>query len=81
MVLLWKKGYRSKGIARRILKELEAVASFKGLQKVTLEVLDSNNRAYSLYKKLGYQDIKEVNSQENKKESFKQMSTSIWWKI
>jgi ribosomal-protein-alanine N-acetyltransferase len=48
------KGYRMKGIGRRLLKTLDHEFLASGFDKVTLEVRKSNWDVIRFYKKLGY---------------------------
>ncbi|MBO9355030.1 GNAT family N-acetyltransferase [Bordetella petrii] len=47
--------YHRQGIAQRLLQALEAVAARRGCCKITLEVLQGNEPAKALYRKIGYQ--------------------------
>jgi len=47
--------HRRQGIAQRLLQALEAVAARRGCCKITLEVLQGNEPAKALYRKIGYQ--------------------------
>lgn len=49
--------YRRKGIATRILKELESWAISKGIKDFMLEMREGNLEAQPLYEKYGYQVI------------------------
>ena len=48
--------HRGKGVARALFTEIEAIAASHGACKVTLEVLNGNDRAKALYTSLGYGD-------------------------
>lgn len=48
--------FRGKGIARALMAEAEVVARERGCVKLTLEVLEGNAVAQSLYQSLGYGD-------------------------
>ena len=50
--------FRSMGIGSKLFEEIENIAENKNLKKITLEVLDSNISAYSLYKRLGFIDVR-----------------------
>ncbi len=50
-------GYRRKGIATQILKELEGWALSKGFKDFMLEMREGNLEAQPLYEKYGYQVI------------------------
>lgn len=47
-------GFRRRGIATRMLAEVEAIARRRGACKLTLEVLESNRAACALYARLGF---------------------------
>jgi RimJ/RimL family protein N-acetyltransferase len=47
--------YRGQGIGLRLLRATLAAAEQKGLERVELEVFESNQRATDLYKKVGFQ--------------------------
>ncbi|MCD0503001.1 GNAT family N-acetyltransferase [Bordetella petrii] len=47
--------FRGQGIAQKLLAALEATAARRGCCKITLEVLQGNEPAKALYRKLGYQ--------------------------
>lgn len=49
--------YRGKGVGRALLKAVEEHARRKGCCKLTLEVLDDNTRARSLYRRFGFDDV------------------------
>lgn len=46
--------YRGKGIGTKLLETSLKAATEKGLEKIELEVLASNIRAYKMYKKFGF---------------------------
>jgi ribosomal protein S18 acetylase RimI-like enzyme len=46
--------FRGRGIAKQLLRRIEALAKEMGCCKLTLEVLEGNTRAQSLYKQCGY---------------------------
>lgn len=48
--------FRGQGIARALMTEAEAIARERGCTKLTLEVLEGNAVAQSLYSALGYGD-------------------------
>lgn len=50
--------YRGLGIGTSIFKYIEAFAKDKNFKKITLEVLNTNEKAYSLYKRLGFLEFK-----------------------
>jgi ribosomal protein S18 acetylase RimI-like enzyme len=49
-------GHRGFGIARAMFTEIERIAADAGACKITLEVLNGNERAKALYASLGYGD-------------------------
>ena len=50
--------HRRRGIASQMLAEVEAIARERGACKLTLEVLDGNRSARTLYDKLGFDDYR-----------------------
>ena len=46
--------YRRKGIAQKLLREIEAIFKEKGAKESRLEVREDNAAALGLYRKLGY---------------------------
>jgi len=46
--------HRGRGIAARMFAEVEAIARERGACKLTLEVLDGNASARTLYQRLGF---------------------------
>lgn len=48
------KDFRGKGIAKRLLQEVETLAQFRGCVKLTLEVLQGNEPAKIAYDKFGF---------------------------
>lgn len=46
--------YRGKGIGTALFREIEAMATKRGCCKLTLEVLEHNDRAKGLYGRLGF---------------------------
>ncbi|OQY59772.1 MAG: hypothetical protein B6245_04905 [Desulfobacteraceae bacterium 4572_88] len=48
---------RGMGIGSGLLCRLEEIASEKGIRRISLEVTDMNQRAESLYKRLGFAEI------------------------
>jgi ribosomal protein S18 acetylase RimI-like enzyme len=46
--------YRGKGIAKLLLEEIERIAKERDCCKLTLEVLEGNKRAQSIYKTFGF---------------------------
>ncbi len=49
--------YRRKGVATRLLQEIEAMLKQKSIPEIRLEVREDNNTAIKLYQKLNYQKI------------------------
>ncbi len=49
--------YRRKGIAQKLLQEIEAILKARGIQECRLEVRETNIAAIKLYTKLGYSKI------------------------
>jgi ribosomal-protein-alanine N-acetyltransferase len=50
-----RSDFRGRGLGERLLRELQRTAVFFGMTAMTLEVRVSNERAQSLYRKLGFQ--------------------------
>ncbi len=48
-------GFRGRGLARRLLERVEAIAKQRGCCKLTLEVLSSNVVAQGLYERIGFE--------------------------
>lgn len=46
--------YRGQGVAQKLLEEVKTLAQFRGCVKLTLEVLDKNNRAKKAYESFGF---------------------------
>ncbi|WP_293933376.1 GNAT family N-acetyltransferase [Iodobacter sp.] len=46
--------YRGQGLSKRLLAKVEEIALALGCCKITLEVLEGNTPAYSLYKAFGF---------------------------
>ncbi|MEM8866960.1 MAG: GNAT family N-acetyltransferase [Verrucomicrobiota bacterium] len=46
--------FRGQGVARALLEKVEEVAKELGCDKLTLEVLEGNRRAQSVYKQFGF---------------------------
>jgi len=53
-----RASHRGRGIATRMLAEVEAIARERGACKLTLEVLSGNRAARALYEKLGFDDYR-----------------------
>jgi len=49
--------YRRKGIAQRLLQEMEKIFKEKGVKTCCLEVREDNIAAFQLYQKLGYKKV------------------------
>lgn len=52
--------YRRKGIAQKLLREIEAIFKAKGAKECRLEVREDNAAALSLYLKLGYKKSRQT---------------------
>ena len=59
--------YRHKGIATKLLSEIEALLKQKGITECRLEVREDNNAAIKLYHKLNYQTIGKLDRYYGKK--------------
>ena len=49
--------YRRKGIAQKLLQEIETIFRKKGIKECRLEVREDNVAALNLYQKLGYKKV------------------------
>ena len=49
--------YRRKGIARKLLQEIETLLRERGIKECRLEVREDNVAALNLYQKLGYKKV------------------------
>jgi ribosomal-protein-alanine acetyltransferase len=49
--------YRRKGIAQKLLQEIETILRERGIRECRLEVRENNTAALNLYQKLGYTKI------------------------
>jgi len=49
--------YRRKGIAQKLLQEIEAIFREKGIKECRLEVREDNVAALNLYQKIGYKKV------------------------
>jgi ribosomal-protein-alanine acetyltransferase len=49
--------YRRKGIAQKLLREIEAIFKAEGVKECRLEVREDNVAALNLYQKLGYKKV------------------------
>lgn len=49
-----REPYRGQGLGERLLREMMRTAAWLGARRMTLEVRVSNDRAQSLYRKLGF---------------------------
>ncbi len=49
--------YRRRGIARKLLREIESLFRKKGIKECRLEVREDNTAAAKLYQKLGYKKM------------------------
>ena len=52
--------HRRKGIARKLLQEIEVILKRKGIKECRLEVRENNAAALNLYQKLGYTQIRKL---------------------
>lgn len=53
---------RGKGIGSIMLDYLTDLAQHEGFKRITLEVIDSNEKAKHLYEEKGYKDVKYINT-------------------
>jgi [ribosomal protein S18]-alanine N-acetyltransferase len=53
-------GYRRKGIATKLIQEIELLLKQKGITESHLEVREDNNAAIKLYQRLQYQKISKL---------------------
>ena len=51
--------YRGRGVGTRLITALDAWAAGQGLSMVSLEVVDANPRAEKLYRRLGFEAVRE----------------------
>lgn len=51
-----RESYRSHGIGRSLIAEMESQAASKGFNAISLGVGHENPKAYSLYRELGFED-------------------------
>ncbi len=51
-----REPYRGRGLGEQLLREMMRTAAWLGAIRITLEVRVSNDRAQSLYRKLGFYD-------------------------
>lgn len=49
--------YRKQGVAKKILFKLSSLAEHFGYESITLTSLSTNQKAYGLYKKMGFKEI------------------------
>jgi len=61
------QNYRHKGIATKLLHEIESLLKDRGVSECRLEVREDNNPAIKLYHKLGYQTIGKLERYYGKK--------------
>ena len=59
--------YRRKGIATKLLQEIETLLKQKGISECRLEVREDNHPAIKLYQTLGYQTIGKLENYYGKK--------------
>ncbi len=55
-----KPSYRRKGIATKLLQEIESILKQKGIIESRLEVREDNNAALKLYQKFGYLKVSKL---------------------
>ena len=58
---------RRKGIAKKLIQEIENTLKQKGINECRLEVREDNNPAIKLYQTLGYQKISKIEKYYGKK--------------
>ncbi len=51
-----RESYRSQGIGRALIANMESRAALKGFEAISLGVSHANPKAYSLYRELGFED-------------------------
>lgn len=54
--------YHRKGVAQKLLQEIEAIFKEKGIKECRLEVREDNAAALNLYQKAGYQKISKLDN-------------------
>jgi ribosomal protein S18 acetylase RimI-like enzyme len=59
-------GFRGRGIGTRLMLEAERLCRSRGVQEVSLEVIEGNDRAQRLYEKLGYSATKKYLTAEGR---------------
>ena len=59
--------YRHKGIATKLMQEIESLLKQRGVSECHLEVREDNNPAIKLYQKLGYQTMGKLDRYYGKK--------------
>lgn len=62
--------YRHKGVATKLLAEIESYLRRRGIRECRLEVREDNHAAIKLYHKLGYQTIGKLERYYGKKHGF-----------
>jgi ribosomal-protein-alanine N-acetyltransferase len=62
--------YRKKGVATKLLSEVECYLRQRGVNECRLEVREDNHAAIKLYHKLGYQTIGKLERYYGKKHGF-----------
>lgn len=55
-----RQDYWGKGIGSAMLNELIDIAKAKGIEQLELEMIEGNDRAFSLYKKFGFDVMAEI---------------------
>ena len=51
--------FRSRGVGTLLISAVEEYAKEKGFKSILLDVVNTNHRAHDLYRRLGFEDIKE----------------------
>jgi ribosomal protein S18 acetylase RimI-like enzyme len=62
--------HRRKGIAQRLMTKAEEFASEQGVHMMSLEVIEGNEKAHGLYRKLGYSDSRTYITAEGRPAQF-----------
>lgn len=69
--------YRRRGIGRQIMESLLESAQQSGIQDVQLEVIDKNDRAYALYRSLGFKDHRTLHVAEGRNHHWPEINVTI----
>ncbi len=59
--------YRKKGVATKLLQEIQSLLKHRGINECRLEVREDNHAAIKLYQKLGYQTVGKLERYYGKK--------------